>query len=236
MKLIETVSNSAIEGKINEIISEYLFSSQISESILRLKFENIKTTEFIEKNIEKIFSEIVYDFENDKILNGNNIYEEWEKIYTEFLLGRDSDLNELAVDLNKYYANQENIEFILRNASFFPYLIMLLTPQEEYKNLKFYNLLKFEELVFDITKKVENYREIKNIIIEGTIPSTFNFIALKKQVRDLLEITPDKLFKMNITFNGELNYIEDILKKGKLEIKLTTNGFIERYYKLEIGE
>ena len=143
MKLIETVSNSAIEGKINKIISEYLFSSQISESILRLKFENIKTTEFIEKNIEKIFSEIIYDFEKNKILNGNNIYEEWEKIYTEFLLGRDSDLNELAVDLNKYYANQENIEFILRNASFFPYLIMLLTPQEEYKNLKFYNLLKF---------------------------------------------------------------------------------------------
>lgn len=231
MKLIELATDNS-----NTTISEYFIDSKINETTLQLNIKNLKTTEFIEKNIEKIFSKIIYDFEKDKILNGNNIHEEWEKIYTEFLLGRDSDLNELAVDLNKYYANQENIEFILRNANFFPYLIMLLTPQEEYKNLKFYNLLKFEELVFDITKKVENYREIKNIIIEGTIPSTFNFIALKKQVRDLLEITPDKLFEMNITFNEELNYIEDILKKGKLEIKLTTNGFIERTYKLEIGE
>lgn len=231
MKLIEFVGEDG-----NDIIFEYLFDSKINETILHLNIQNIITTEFIEKNIEKIFSEIVYDFEKDKILNGNNICEQWDKIYTEFLLGRDSDLNELAVDLNKYYANQENIEFILKNASFFPYLIMLLTPQKEYKSLKFYNLLKFEELEFDITKKVESHKETKNIIIEGTIPSTFNFIALKKQIRDLLEITPDKLFEMNIIFNGELSYIEDVLKKGKLEIKLTTNGFIERCYRLEIGE
>lgn len=231
MKLIEIMGENE-----NEIISEYLIDFKINETSLQLNIENIKTTEFIEKKIEDIFSEIVYDFQEDKILNANNIFERWDKTYTEFLLGKDSDLNELAVDLNKYYANQENIEFILRNANFFPYLIMLLTPKEEYKDLKFYTLLKFEELEFDITKKVESYKETKTIVVEGIIPSTFNFIALKKQVRDLLEITPDKLFEMNITFNGELSYVEDILKKGKLEIKLTTNGFIERYYKLEIGE
>lgn len=231
MKLIEIMGENE-----NEIISEYLIDFKINETSLQLNIENIKTTEFIEKRIEDIFSEIVYDFQEDKILNTNNIFERWDKTYTEFLLGKDSDLNELAVDLNKYYANQENIEFILRNANFFPYLIMLLTPKEEYKDLKFYNLLKFEELEFDITKKVESYRETRNIMIEGVIPSTFSFIALKKQIRDLLKVTPDKLFEMNITFMGELNYIDNILRKGKLEIKLTTNGFIERYYKLEIGE
>ena len=231
MKLIEIMGENE-----NEIISEYLIDFKINETSLQLNIENIKTTEFIEKRIEDIFSEIVYDFQEDKILNTNNIFEKWDKTYTEFLLGNDSDLNELAVDLNKYYANQENIEFILRNANFFPYLIMLLTPKEEYKDLKFYNLLKFEELEFDITKKVESYRETRNIMIEGVIPSTFNFIALKKQIRDLLKVTPGKLFEMNITFMGELNYIDNILRKGNLEIKLTTNGFIERYYKLEIGE
>lgn len=231
MKLIEIMGENE-----NEIISEYFIDFKINETTLQLNIENIKITEFIEKRIEDIFSEIVYDFQEDKILNTNNIFEKWDKTYTEFLLGKDSDLNELAVDLNKYYANQENIEFILRNANFFPYLIMLLTPKEEYKDLKFYNLLKFEELEFDITKKVESYKETKSVAIEGTIPTTFNLIALKKQIRDLLKITPDKLFEMNITFMGELNYIDNVLKRGKLEIKLTTNGYIERYYKLEIGE
>ncbi|MGL5153141.1 MAG: hypothetical protein ACRC7N_21480 [Clostridium sp.] len=231
MKLIETIGEDG-----NNTISEYFIDSKITETILELNIKIIKTTEFIEKKIEEIFCEIVYDFEKDKILNGNNIHEKWDKIYTEFLLEKDSDLNELAVNLNKFYANQENIEFILRNASFFPFLIMLLDPKEEHKNLKFYNLLRFEELEFDITKKIESYKEVKNIIIEGTIPSTFNFMASKKQVRDLLKITLDKIFEMNITFIGNLNYIDDILKTGFLEIKLTTNGYIERYYKLEIGE
>lgn len=231
MKLIETIGEDG-----NNTISEYFIDSKITETILELNIKIIKTTEFIEKKIEEIFCEIVYDFEKDKILNGNNIHEKWDKIYTEFLLEKDSDLNELAVNLNKFYANQENIEFILRNASFFPFLIMLLDPKEEHKNLKFYNLLRFEELEFDITKKIESYKEVKNIIIEGTIPSTFNFMASKKQVRDLLKITLDKIFEMNITFIGNFNYIDDILKTGFLEIKLTTNGYIERYYKLEIGE
>lgn len=231
MKLIEVIGENE-----TEIVSEYFINLKINETTLQLNIENTKTTEFIEKRIEDIFSEIVYDFQEDKILNTNNIFEKWDKTYTEFLLGKDSDLNELAVDLNKYYANQENIEFILRNANFFPYLIMLLTPKEEHKDLKFYNLLKFEELEFDITKKIESYKETRNIMIEGVIPSTFNFIALKKQIRDLLKVTPDKLFEMNITFMGELSYIDNILRKGNLEIKLTTNGFIERYYKLEIGE
>ncbi|MGL5582612.1 MAG: hypothetical protein ACRDCE_16815 [Cetobacterium sp.] len=231
MKLIETIGEDG-----NNTISEYFIDSKITETILELNIKIIKTTEFIEKKIEEIFCEIVYDFEKDKILNGNNIHEKWDKIYTEFLLEKDSDLNELAVNLNKFYANQENIEFILRNASFFPFLIMLLDPKEEHKNLKFYNLLRFEEFEFDITKKIESYKEVKNIIIEGIIPSTFNFMASKKQVRDLLKITLDKIFEMNITFIGNLNYIDDILKTGFLEIKLTTNGYIERYYKLEIGE
>lgn len=236
MKLIETISESISRSKNTEIRSEYLLTSKLTSSILELQIENVKTTEFIEKSIEEVFYEIIYDFQEDKILNVDNILKKWNKTYTDFLLGNDSDLTNLVVDLNKYYANEKNIEFILKNASFFPYLIMLLTPQKEYKSLKFYNLLKFEEIEFDITKKVESYKETKNIIIEGRIPSTFNFIVLKKQIRDLLEITPDKLFEMNITFNGELSYIGDILKKGKLEIKLTTNGFIERYYKLDIGE
>ncbi|MGL5934020.1 MAG: hypothetical protein ACRCZI_00190 [Cetobacterium sp.] len=236
MRLTEIIAEKTVKNKNPEIISEYLFSSKINEPILELEFESVKTTEFIENKIEDIFSKIVYDFQEDKILNGNSIYEKWDEIYTQFLLGKDSDLNELAVDLNKYYSNIENIEFILKNASFFPYLIMLLTPKEEYKNLKFYNLLNFEELQFNITKRIESYKEIKNIIIEGTIPSTFDFITLKKQTRDLLGITPDKIFEMNITLIGELNYVGDLLKKGKLEIKLTINGFIERYYKLEIGE
>lgn len=236
MRLREIITNNIIGEKKTEIISEYLFTSNINEAILELNFEIIKTSEFIEKNIEYVFSEIIYDFQKDKILNTNNIFEKWDKIYTEFLLGKDSDLSELAVDLNKYYANSENIEFILRNASFFPYLIILLTPKEEYKCFKFYNLLKFKELEFDITKKFNIYKEIKNVIIEGTIASTFNFIALKKEVRDSLGITPDKLFEMNIFLTGKLNYINNIFKEGELEIRLTTNGYIERCYKLEIGE
>ncbi|MGL5245043.1 MAG: hypothetical protein ACRC7R_07730, partial [Sarcina sp.] len=70
MKLIETIGEDG-----NNTISEYFIDSKITETILELNIKIIKTTEFIEKKIEEIFCEIVYDFEKDKILNGNNIHE-----------------------------------------------------------------------------------------------------------------------------------------------------------------
>lgn len=232
MKLKEIITKE----QIKKIISEYLVDSKINESILELKIKTLNTHEFLERKTESIFSEIIYDFQNNKILNAHNILKEWNKVYLELLLSEDDDLGELAIDLNKYYANYKNIEFILRNTSFFPYLVMLLIPKDEYKSLKFYNLLDFQELEFDITKKSEIYKDTKTISVDGKIPTTFDFVTLKKQIRKLLGITPDKLFEMKVFLKGRLQYTKDILKEGELEIKLITNGYIERVYKLEIEE
>lgn len=113
-----------------------------------------KKEEGLYPKIENIFSEVDYDLENDKIINLDEIFKKWEEIYTNFLLCNNSELNDIAVELNKYYRVKENIEFILNNSLFFPYLKLMLNPKENFKNSSFYNLLDFDEIQFNILKKV----------------------------------------------------------------------------------
>lgn len=113
-----------------------------------------KKEEGLYPKIENIFSEVDYDLENDKIINLDEIFKKWEEIYTNFLLCNNSELNDIAVELNKYYRVKENIEFILNNSLFFPYLKLMLNPKENFKNSFFYNLLDFDEIQFNILKKV----------------------------------------------------------------------------------
>lgn len=233
MKLKETEIKAHKERKIENILN-YDFEYNLNCNRLLIKYN--KKEEMLYPEIENIFSEVDYDLEKDKIMNLDEILKKWEKVYTKFLLCDNSELNDIAVELNKYYRVKENIEFILNNSSFFPYLKLILNPKENFKGNFFYNLLGFEEIEFNILKKIETYKDIKTVQIEGVIPSTFNFVALKKEVRDILGITPNKLFEMNITLFGKVTYEKDILKEGKLEIRLSTNDYIEKIYKLEIKE
>lgn len=233
MKLREIEIKTHKERKIENILN-YDFEYNLNCNRLSIKYN--KKEEGLYPEIESMFSEVDYDLENDKVMNLDEILKKWEKIYTKFLLCDNSELNDIAVELNKYYKVKENIEFILNNSSFFPYLKLMLNPKENFKENYFYNLLDFEEIQFNISKKIDIYKDIKTIQIEGVIPATFNFIALKKEVRDILGITPNKLFKMNITLIGKVTYEKDILKEGQLEIRLSTNDYIEKIYKLEIKE
>ncbi|MEG0234727.1 MAG: hypothetical protein RR523_00795 [Cetobacterium sp.] len=233
MKLREIEIKAHKERKIENILN-YDFEYNLNCNRLLIKYN--KKEDGLYPEIENIFSEIDYDLENDKVTNLDEILKKWEKVYTKFLLCNNSELNDIAVELNKYYRVKENIEFILNNSSFFPYLKLMLNLKEIFKEKFFYNLLDFEEIQFNISKKIDIYKDIKTIQIEGVIPSTFNFIALKKEVRETLGITPDKLFEMNITLFGKVIYKEDMLKEGELEIKLSTNDYIEKIYRLEIKE
>lgn len=218
----------------SESILNYDFKYNLDNEILEIEYTKIEEGMYSE--IEGIFSEIVYDLKSNKIINIDEILGKWDKIYTKFLLCNNSELNEIVVDLNKYYRSEKNLEYILNNSLFLPYLKILLSPKENFKEITFYNLLDFEELQFNISKEMESYKDIKTINIKGEIPSTFNFVALKKEIRDSLGITPDKLFEMNITLFGKMIYEKDVLKKGELEIRLSTNNYIEKIYKLEIAE
>ncbi|MGL5202116.1 MAG: hypothetical protein ACRDB9_04740 [Cetobacterium sp.] len=233
MKLKEVEIKAHKDKKIENILN-YDFEYNLDGNKLSIKYN--KKEEVLYREIENVFSEVDYDLDNDKVINLDKILKKWEKVYTKFLLCDNSELNDTAVELNKYYRVKENIEFILNNSLFFPYLKLMLNPKENFKENNFYNLLGFEELQFNISKKMEIYKDIKTIQIEGIIPSTFNFVALKKEVRDTLGITPDKLFEMNITLFGKVIYEKDILKEGELEIRLSTNDYIEKVYRLEIKE
>lgn len=222
--------------KYNEIeeinILNYNFEQNVINDILEINFSKIEKTIYPE--IENIFSKIIYDLKNDTVINANEIFNNWDQIYTKYLLCNNNELNNIAVDLNKYYKHTKNLEFIANNGSFFPYLKLLLNPKEVFSNIIFYNILGFDELKFNVIKYTNTDKDTKNIEIKGEIPSTFNFIALKKEVRDSLGISPDKLFQMKISLSGNIFYEKNILKKGHLEIKLSTNNYIEKKYKLQI--
>lgn len=218
----------------SESILNYDFKYSLDNEILEIEYSKIEKGMYSE--IEDIFSEIVYDLKSNKIINIDKILEKWDQIYTKFLLCNNSELNEIVVDLNKYYRSEKNLEYILNNSLFLPYLKVLLSSKENFKEIIFYNLLDFEELQFNVSKEIESYKDIKTINIKGEIPSTFNFVALKKEVRDSLGITPDKLFEMKITLIGKILYEKELLKEGELEIKLSTNDYIEKLYRLEIKE
>lgn len=231
MKLREIEIKKYINNDTKDILN-YDFEYQIDNNILTISY--FKNEKMIYPEVEEIFFKVIYDLLTDKVLNTDEILNKWEKVYTKYLLCSDRELNEIAVELNKYYKVKENLEFIVNNCLFLPYLKCILNTSENFKEIIFYNLLGFEELQFNISKDTEIYKDLKTINIIGEIPSTFNFVGLKKEMRDTLGITPDKLFEMKITMFGKILYEKDVLKEGYLEIKLSTNNYIEKIYRLEI--
>ncbi|MBC2857069.1 hypothetical protein H3N56_11560 [Cetobacterium sp. 2A] len=231
MRLREYETKKSGEAKLENIIN-YDFKYRLNAEILEVEYSKIEKGIYPE--IEEVFSKIGYDLNNNKITNIDEILGKWEQVYTKFLLCNNSELNDIVVNLNKYYRSEDNLEYILNNSLFLPYLKCLLNSKDNLKEIIFYNLLDFEELQFNISKDVEEYKDVRIVNVKGEIPSTFNFVALKKEMRDTLQIAPDKLFEMKITLLGKMMYEKEILREGNLEIRLSTNDYIEKLYKLEI--
>lgn len=218
-----------------ERIEKYQFFYENIENNIYF-FDYKKETETLYPEIEIVFSKIKYDMGENKVTNLEEILENWSELYNKYLFSDNRAMCELVIDLNRYYSLKENIDFLINNFAFFPFFKLIFSEEKEFKEFKFYNILDINEIEFDINKRVTDEKEKRIIKIEGKPNTKVNLVDIKKELREALDITPDKILKLEIYIEGEGVLIGDKIENFDIGVYLKTNGYIDKIYKIEIGE
>lgn len=224
-----------VNENVRERLEKYKFNyKRIDEDIY--EFDYMKMTKTLYPEIENVFSEIKYNIKENKVINLDEVQNKWNEVYEKYLFATDEEMCELVVDLNRYYSLKENLEFLINNFAFFPFFKLIFGKEREYKEFKFYNVLDIDDIDFDITKKVDSEKDKKTIKISGKPNVKVDLIDIKKELRETLSITPDKILNLEIFLEGEGVIFEEKIEKFEIGIYLKTNGYIDKTYKIEIIE
>lgn len=202
------------ENKVDEI---KISISKIENSLEILDLND--DTSYL--NLDSPFYHQVFDLATGNLLNVNEIIKKWDLKYKENLLNGDLEQIDFIMSLDKYFRNEQSLNFILKNYLYVPFLLLSYNLKEEIKEYKFYDLLNIPEIDFDIRKEfIEERGGILIQKIKGQIASTYDFIFLKSKLRTELEITPAQVFNLLISFQGEVLFQEDELRSFFFEVTL----------------
>lgn len=172
-------------------------------------------------NLDSPFYHQVFDLTTGNLLNTNEIIKKWDLKYKENLLNGDLDQINFIMSLDKYFRNENSLNFILKNYLYIPFLLLAYSPKQEIKEFKFYDLLDIPEIDFDIKKElIEEKGDILIQKIKGQIASTYDFVSLKSKLRTELGITPAQVFNLLTSFQGEVLFQEGELISFLFEVAL----------------
>lgn len=195
--------------------------------------------DFIEScyvKIGNVFKTIKISKEDNKIININELINQWENLKKEIVFNVENDiLISYILNISKYFENSESLEFLLKNFSIIPFFRLLdfkdLKNNIGEKVLKIYNIVP--EGKFDYKVKLNYLEELtgeREITFKGEKTSNFDIGIIKNLFRQKYNITKDKIFNLDTNIKGNYVLEDDFIKE--MNICLTVDGgkyFVKEY-------
>lgn len=236
LKEVEITEETVVEKSENKVIienNEDYFTIFLEEDKPKYREDLIENCYV---KIGNLFKKIKISKYNNKILNINELIEEWTKLKKEIVFNIEDDmLVSYILNVSKYYENYEALEFLLNNFSIIPFFRLInfqnLELNKGEKFLEIYNIIPVGKIDYKV--KLEYLEELtgeKEITFKGEKAPNFDMADIKKFFRENYNITKDKVFNLETNING--NYILEGNFLKELNICLTIKGgkyFVREY-------
>lgn len=207
---------------------------------VRVVFEKDKSAtdddiEAVYVEINNVFKEIEIDKKSGGIANIDFLMNRWLKLKKDIVFNTDEEmLIHFMIELSRYYEDREYLEFVLKNFSVIPFLLLinlndLAKNDKVEKKLRVFNIFSQKEFLYRVKLKYEENNGEKVIEFSGNEDSAFDMVSFRKKMREDLGLGADKAFSANVSVEGK--YIFDkSLKSFTVTMKTTGGKYLDKEY------